>query len=216
MAVKRGSHKLTSGFASRLRASRVACGYTQEEFSRLLGIKRDRYAKYELAQAEPPFHILAKVSELANQSLDNLIGGRMVVGREALKVVGSQLSDIQAVSDIEAAWWWKSDREHRIVAVWHLHNHIPQGGQFARSLGKTRWDNAKADITTDEAWRKHLEDLEDHRVFENFRYSYAGRDGEPREVCVSGKPVFDSQGEFQGYTGFGYSSDSKGALTEAL
>ena len=70
------SKKQITGFARRLRAARDSLDYTQEEISLHLGIKRDRYAKYELGQAEPPFFILRRVSELTNQSLDVLIGSR--------------------------------------------------------------------------------------------------------------------------------------------
>ena len=89
MIMARGTkyQSLTSAFARRLKAARVVGGYTQKEFSQLLGIKRDRYAKYELGQAEPPFLILAKVSELTHQSLDTLIGGRAILGNEAMNVV---------------------------------------------------------------------------------------------------------------------------------
>jgi transcriptional regulator with XRE-family HTH domain len=216
MAERSRSNKLTSGFARRLKAARVVGGYTQEEFSHLLGIKRDRYAKYELGQAEPPFFILTKVSELTHQSLDTLIGGRAILGHEAMTVVGSPLADIQAVSRTEASWWWKSDRAHRVVEVWHLHNFVPQEGRTPRSLGKTRWQTAGGDTKTDEIWQNHLEDLEAHRVFENFRYSFTSGDGSPIDVFVSGRPVFDDRGKFQGYAGSAHST-ARGALdTEAL
>ncbi len=73
---KSKSRKQISGFARRLRAARASLGYTQEEISLHLGIKRDRYAKYELGQAEPPFFVLRRVSKLTKQSLDILIGSR--------------------------------------------------------------------------------------------------------------------------------------------
>lgn len=209
------NQKLTSGFARRLKAARLAGGYTQEEFSRLLGIKRDRYAKYELGQAEPPFLILAKVSALTHQSLDTLIGGRAILGHEAMNVVGSPLADIQAVSRQEASWWWKSDKEHRVVEVWHLHNVIPQDGHTPRSLGKTRWETAGGDTGDGGIWQQHLEDLEAHRPFDHFRYPFTARDGLPVEVCVSGRPVFSDQGNFQGYTGFAYSIAESAFSTEA-
>ena len=216
MARKPDAQRLTSGFARRLKAARVVGGYTQVEFSRLLGIKRDRYAKYELGQTEPPLYILTKVSELTHQSLDTLIGGRAILGHEAMNIVGFPLADIQAVSRIEGAWWWKSDRQHRIVDVWHLHNHVPQEGRLARALGKTRWETAGGDTKTDKIWQKHLEDLKSHRPFENFRYPFTSRDGLPMEVCVSGRPVFDEREKFQGYAGFGYNIDASALDAEAL
>ena len=204
MARKPGAQKVTSGFARRVKAARVLGGYTQEEFSRLLGIKRDRYAKYELGQAEPPFHILTKISQSTHQSLDTLIGGRAVLGHEAMNIVGSPLADIQAVGKVEKAWWWKTDNQHRMVNVWHLHNYIPQDGELPRALGRTRWDAVGGDTKTDKIWQKHLEDLDSHQPFENFRYQRTSRDGFPIEVCVSGRPVFNEKGKFQGYSGFAY------------
>ena len=56
-------------------AIRQANGYTQEEFSRALSIKRDRYAKYELGISEPPFVILGRIVKLTGKSLDFLVLG---------------------------------------------------------------------------------------------------------------------------------------------
>jgi len=199
------ARRVTSGFARRVKAARVLGGYTQENFSRLLGIKRDRYAKYELGQAEPPFHILTTISQFTHQSLDTLIGGRAALGHEAMNIVGSPLADIKAVGNVEKAWWWKTDKQHRVMNVWHLHNYIPQEGRLPSVLGRTRWDTAGGDPKTDKIWKEHLEDLDSHRPFENFRYPSKSRDGLPAEICVSGRPVFDEKRKFQGYSGFAYS-----------
>ena len=67
--------KVRAAFGKRLRAIRQANGYTQEEFSRALGIKRDRYAKYELGISEPPFVILGRIVKLTDKSLDFLVLG---------------------------------------------------------------------------------------------------------------------------------------------
>lgn len=216
MAKVRDPRHRVSGFAKRLRSARVAHGYTQEVFSRLLGIKRDRYAKYELGHAEPPFFILGRVSELTQQSLDTLIGGKTVRNHETLRIVGTQLSDLQAISGIQSSWWWKTDREHRLAEVWHLHNHIPQNNEKARGIGKTRWELVGADLEKDASWRQHQEDLDSHLVFDNFRFAYVSRDGKPRAYCVSGKPVFDDSGLFQGYSGYGYVADSSAGAIDSL
>ena len=79
MAKTAASERIRKAFGKRLRAARASAGFTQQEFSGLLGIKRDRYAKYELGHAEPPFSILERVSEVTRQSLDSLIGGRQVI-----------------------------------------------------------------------------------------------------------------------------------------
>ncbi len=68
--------KVKRAFAKRLRAIRVANGFTQHEFSRSLGINRDRYAKYELGISEAPYYVLLRMCELTGTSLDFLIGGK--------------------------------------------------------------------------------------------------------------------------------------------
>lgn len=75
MAKHPAAIKVRAAFGKRLRAIRQANGYTQEEFSRALGIKRDRYAKYELGISEPPFIILGRIVKLTDKSLDFLILG---------------------------------------------------------------------------------------------------------------------------------------------
>ncbi len=68
--------RVKKAFAKRLRAIRVANGYTQEDFSRSLGINRDRYAKYELGISEAPYYVLLRMCKLTNTSLDFLVGGK--------------------------------------------------------------------------------------------------------------------------------------------
>ncbi len=202
--MKKSSKKSVTGFARRLRAARVSLGYTQEEFSLHLGIKRDRYAKYELGQAEPPFFILMRVSELTSQSLDVLIGSRRHLSGESIDVIGPQLADIRSVRKIQDAWWWKSDRAHRVVEVWHLHTLIPQSDERPRIIGKTRWEMAGADPKTDAFWRQHLTDLDAHRPFSNFEYEVTTKSGDIRTIVLSGRPVFNENQEFMGYAGSGH------------
>lgn len=68
--------RVKKAFSKRLRAIRIANGYTQEQFSRSLGINRDRYAKYELGISEAPYYVLLRMCKLTDTSLDFLIGGK--------------------------------------------------------------------------------------------------------------------------------------------
>ena len=67
ITVKQRLHPLTSAFARRLKAARVVGSYTQEEFSRALGINRDRYAIYELGISEPPFVLLGRIVKVTDK-----------------------------------------------------------------------------------------------------------------------------------------------------
>ena len=208
MAKTAASERIRKAFGKRLRAARASAGFTQQEFSVLLGIKRDRYAKYELGHAEPPFSILERVSEVTRQSLDSLIGGRQVITLREVEKLEPQLTTVEVADWSDLEWLWKTDKQHLIVEIWHLHSKIPQTSshQLPRSIAKTRWDFADANTKTDSSWQNHLEDLKAHRPFENFRYSIRW-DGELKLICISGEPVFNQKGEFQGYIGRGIRED---------
>ena len=89
---------------------------------------------------------------------------------------------------------WQTDREHRFLAP-------SEGTLEIAHLGKTRWEVCGGDPASDMRWALHKEDLDAHRAFRNFCHLVRERSGEPRLLSVSGKPLFDSAGEFIGYRG---------------
>ena len=108
--------------------------------------------------------------------------------------------------------FWRTDELHRFTymspAVVESVD-IPMSDQ----LGKTRAELAADDLNSPE-WRRHLDDLDAHRPFRNFRYTRLHSSGEVREISATGRPVFDAQGEFHGY--YGVAADiTKRIQTEA-
>jgi len=91
--------------------------------------------------------------------------------------------------------FWETDDEHRLI--WHSGLEEQQ----REYLGKTRWGNLGIDADQDPHWRKLKADMDDHRIFREFRYSRPKPDGSIRHRIVSGKPVFDEAGAFVGYRG---------------
>ena len=69
-------------------------------------------------------------------------------------------------------------------------------------LGRRRADVAGED-TDQEKWRRHLDDLENHRPFRDFEYQFKDGSGNPRSARISGKPLFTEDGQFAGYRGTG-------------
>jgi hypothetical protein len=63
---------------------------------------------------------------------------------------------------------------------------------------KTRQEFAGRELD-EPHWKKHYSDLVGHRPFRNFAYSTTMADGSIRYLEISGKPVFNSDGEFAGY-----------------
>src|SRR5262249_4682560 len=71
-------------------------------------------------------------------------------------------------------------------------------------LGTAAWERALDFETEPEKWRAIRATMDSHKPFRDFVYLAAGRDGfPPMYVKASGKPVFDSSGEFCGYRGVG-------------
>jgi transcriptional regulator with XRE-family HTH domain len=68
--------QLRREFGRRLRAARLALGYTQEQMAYALGIQPARYGKYEIGRSEAPFDVLIRIAHLAKVDLDYLIAGQ--------------------------------------------------------------------------------------------------------------------------------------------
>lgn len=196
------SKKVTGAFAKRLRAVRQSSGYTQDQFSLLLGIRRDRYAKYELGLAEPPFIILIRICELANSSLDFLISGKKQYSPAALEFLGSGLSDYQDLHCKEDARWWKTNENHQLIEIWHFRDQMKK--ITPRTMHKIRWESRDVGLTKDEHWARHKADLDARRPIKDFSFEKINPDGERWIITISGNPVFDDEGSFKGYCGIAY------------
>jgi diguanylate cyclase (GGDEF)-like protein/PAS domain S-box-containing protein len=111
-----------------------------------------------------------------------------------------------------ADWLWQTDAQHRLTSIAGERNEAA-GIHPPDVLGKTRWQLAAGDPQTDELWRRHKSDLDAHRPFRRFRYSFVTALGRRMHFCVSGTPVFDRNGAFSGYRG---TATDETAVVEAL
>jgi len=59
-------------FPNRLKSLRKIKGYTQEQVSSMLGIKRGRYNAWEQSISEPSIELLVRLSQILHVSLDEL------------------------------------------------------------------------------------------------------------------------------------------------
>ncbi|CAN5346669.1 hypothetical protein BH09BAC2_BH09BAC2_15260 [soil metagenome] len=86
-------------------------GWTQEEFSKKLGIKRSLLGAYEEERAEPRFEVLESLSEMFKVSFDELLrtdlsesrGDSYLVKRRQMKMMASENNVIQFVPALAAA-----------------------------------------------------------------------------------------------------------------
>ena len=118
--------------------------------------------------------------------------------RRAEQALGESEERFRDYAEAASDWLWETGPDHRFTWLSQraANVHRPENG-----IGKTRWEIA-ADVDEDpEKWRLHRATLDAHEPFRGFTYRTLQRDGSIAYLAVSGKPVFDAQGGFQGYRG---------------
>ncbi|MGY4421058.1 PAS domain S-box-containing protein [Bradyrhizobium sp. JR6.1] len=75
------------------------------------------------------------------------------------------------------------------------------GSGAADRIGTACWDHALDLQTEPEKWQRLRETIDSRKPFRDFVYCGLSSDGSPMYVRASGKPLFDANGEFQGYRG---------------
>ena len=105
-------------------------------------------------------------------------------------------------ADTAADWFWELDADLRLSYLSERYHEITgNSAQNLLGLRHTEWLEA---ICPDEETRKaHIAQLQGDDQFYNLELEVMGVDGELRMHIISGKPVFDQNGTFQGYRGTG-------------
>lgn len=104
-------------------------------------------------------------------------------------------------AEIASDWFWATDSDFRFS---YLSNQLTAavGLKPEDVIGKTRTELAKNNAE-DVKWQQHLTDLANHRPFRDFRYEYINPEAQSLWLSISGKPIFDEDGDFLGYRGTG-------------
>ncbi len=102
-------------------------------------------------------------------------------------------------ADTASDWYWETDAEHRLSFI---SDNVKRFGFEPQNLvGRRRWDFAEPEQAA--FWRQHRETLNRCEPFRDFVYRLRTLAGAEHVISVSGKPVFDAAGRFQGYRGSG-------------
>lgn len=115
----------------------------------------------------------------------------------ALKSSEAQFRDFAEVSTDRL---WETDEIHRFT---YLSDSAQSDAMPSSSIGigKTRWELAGVDPTSDPKWKSHMADLKARRPFRNFTITTRAYTGAICHISISGKPVFYDDGSFKGYRG---------------
>lgn len=108
----------------------------------------------------------------------------------------------QRFRDFAAAssdWFWEMGPDLRFSFIsepMETWTQVPP----SQVLGRTREELGRGSLD-EKAWRRHLDDINAHRPFKNFRYPVKRIDGSEMWMSTSGVPVFAPDGSFRGYRG---------------
>lgn len=110
----------------------------------------------------------------------------------------ARLADFAATS---GSWFWETDADLRFT--YFSPNVLDITGVPAEwHYGKTREDYGMPDAMPTHQWEEHLETLRQRQPFSDFVFQRQGPDGR-KWMRTTGRPIFDSDGVFQGYRGTG-------------
>lgn len=122
-----------------------------------------------------------------------------------LKAVEQALRDSEArlrdFAEVASDWFWETGPDHRFTYMSpRVEAAVGLNPEIALGKMRTELPNVVAD---DRVWSKHLADLDARRPFRNLVYGLGVDNGRTAMLRVSGKPLFDADGEFLGYRGVG-------------
>lgn len=117
---------------------------------------------------------------------------------EALRETQQRFKDF---AEVASDWFWEMDKDLRF-SYFSGRNFEATGYKTDDLIGKSRRELTDENLN-DEKWRKHLDDLDNHRPFHNFTYDLKSFSGKPVCISISGKPIFDADANFLGYRGTG-------------
>ncbi|QIG98115.1 PAS domain-containing protein [Bradyrhizobium sp. 6(2017)] len=96
-------------------------------------------------------------------------------------------------------WFWEIGPDYRFTLLTaNAFRSDP-----ADRIGTLCWDRALDLKTEPEKWRLVWATLDSRKPFRDFVYCSVDGGGSPMYVRISGKPIFDANGEFRGYRGTG-------------
>jgi diguanylate cyclase (GGDEF)-like protein/PAS domain S-box-containing protein len=120
----------------------------------------------------------------------------------------------RSLTELSSDWYWEQDSDLRFTLV--TRNDKTENIFSAdETLGKTRWELPYLDASP-EFWRAHKALLLAHQPFRELVLKRQDARGNIRFVSVSGVPIFDAHGRFQGYRGTGRDITERMQSLEAL
>ena len=132
----------------------------------------------------------------------------------AADVLRASEARFRGLTELSSDWYWKQDENLRFTYM--SNQAVDLGALPAPSpIGKTRWELRHLTPLSC-SWAEHHAVLAARQPFRDFELSRVMPDGSVGYFSVSGAPVFDEHGRFQGYHGTGRSITERKRIEEEL
>jgi len=145
---------------------------------------------------------LGILAENINQYADANDGflSQLVEAEQAARTAEELYRD---VAESAADWYWEMDSELRFINISERYCEI-SGFSLDDVVGETRHDLIIPDeFNSIEKIQAHLSLIEAHKPFRDYEYLMLTKSSQPIPIRISGKPLFDTEGNFLGYRGIG-------------
>src|SRR5260221_6479855 len=182
--------------------------WVKKRFEESLREKVDTFAEYRVLLPDGTVrHINASGHVVLNEDgeLIEFVGTAVDVTERKRVEVAVRGSEAKFRDYAESAsdWYWETDPDHKFTRVTDYERLLSHGFAPVSRIGLARWEFAMDVESEPEKWELHRSMLEARQPFRDFVYRAARSDGSLVYYKISGKPVFDANGEFRGYRGTG-------------
>src|SRR2546428_12207156 len=125
--------------------------------------------------------------------------GKAITGGGAKAARGA--ARFRRLTQLSSDWYWEQDAEFRLT---FMSSYVGDKSGLDASiyLGRKRWEQPALNLTEAD-WERHRAQLERREPFRDFEIQRAASDGHSVWLSLSGEPVFDDRGRFNGYRGVG-------------
>jgi len=177
--------------ASRRAGARSMIGAPLQHKGRVIGV---------LKLMSPNAHAFDEEQLHMLQLLAGIAGSAIQRERSAKELRESE-TRFRSLTHLSSDVYWEQDRSYRFTA---FSGSAPDWLQTRRSssIGKKRWELPYMNMTAAD-WEAHVAQLDARKPFRDLELCRVNEDGEKTWMSVSGEPVFDETGAFQGYRGVG-------------
>jgi diguanylate cyclase (GGDEF)-like protein/PAS domain S-box-containing protein len=107
----------------------------------------------------------------------------------------------RSLTELSSDWYWEMDEQFRFTRI-DGNRESSAGLDRHQDIGCTVWDRPAYNMG-EAQWDAHRATLRSHKVFRDLELERHASDGQAVWISVSGIPVYDERGKFQGYRGVG-------------